>query len=200
MPGRDELVPLRKAAERLHQAEVERNRLIRALRSQHQPLARLSEAADVSIGKVHSLTRPSVLALIGYEGRTADELVQTLAGSNVSTLVDVRQNAISRKAGLSKRALSARCTAEGIDYVHEPSLGNPRDNRDDFRSGLPVGVKRFEAHLESHGQEALDRVAELLTTRTVALLCFELEACSCHRSIVARHLQKRDPLATVHEL
>jgi uncharacterized protein (DUF488 family) len=174
--------------------------MLRALRSQGQPLSRLSEAAQVSIGTVHSLTRPSVIGSAGYEGRTVEQLTNALAEAGVATLVDVRENAISRKAGLSKRALAARCAEKGIDYRHEPALGNPQSNRDGFREGTEASIQRYEAHLREHGVEALDRVAQLLKDRTVALLCFEADPCSCHRSIVAKHLQERDPLATVREV
>lgn len=197
MTARDTLDPLRKATRRLNEAEAERNRVLRALRSERQPLTSLSEAAEMSIGKVHSLTRPSTIASVGYEGRTVDELLDALVDAHVATLVDVRQNAISRKAGLSKRAFASSCASRGIVYVHEPTLGNPRDNRDAFRSGDPVGHETFEHHLVEQGGDALARVAGMLKDRTVALLCFEADPCSCHRSIVVKHLQRLDPLATV---
>lgn len=196
----DTLDPLRKATRRLHEAEAERNRLIRALRSQRQPLTKLSEAADLSIGTVHKLTRPSTIASVGYEGRTAEELVAALVDVDVSVLVDVRENAISRKAGLSKKGLAARCEARGIAYVHERTLGNPRHNRDGFRAGEPESLRVFEEHLLDQGAEALERVGGLLRDRTVGLLCFEADPCSCHRSIVAKHLTTLDPLVTVQQV
>ena len=198
MPARDTLDPLRKAAVRLQEAETERNRLLRALRSKNTTLTSLADAADLSVGTVHKLTRPSTIVSVGYEGRTAEELVAALVEAGVSMLVDVRENAISRKSGLSKRALAASCEANGIAYVHEPTLGNPRDNRDGFRERRPESVAAFEAHLEEEGAEALNRVAAMLRDRTVGLLCFEADPCSCHRSIVAKYLLDRDPLASVH--
>ena len=197
MAAPDTLDPLRKATRRLHEAEAERNRLIRALRSQRQPITRLSEAADLSVGTIHRLTQPSTIVSVGYEGRSAEELVAALVDAEVSVLVDVRENAISRKAGLSKRGLAERCEAHGIAYVHERALGNPRHNRDGFREGRPESRKVFEQHLVGQGAEALGRVGELLKDRTVGLLCFEADPCSCHRSIVAEHLKALDPLATV---
>ena len=106
MAASDRLDPLRKATQRLHEAEAERNRLIRALRSKRTTLTSLAQAADVSVGTVHRLTRPSTIVSVGYEGRTAEELVTALVDAGVSTLVDVRENAISRKSGMSKRALA----------------------------------------------------------------------------------------------
>lgn len=197
MTVRHSLDPLRDAAQRLNEAEIERNRLIRALRSKRETLTDLAVAADVSLGTAHKLTRPSTIVSVGYEGRSVDELVDALVEAGVSVLVDVRQNAISRKRGLSKRALGEKLEAHGISYVHEPTLGNPRDNRDGFREQRPGSIAAFEAHLCRTGSAALDRVDAMLRDRTIGLLCFEADPCSCHRSIVARHLQDRDPLATV---
>lgn len=197
MAPHDTLDPLREATRRLREAETERNRLIRALRAEHQPITKLSEASDLSVGTIHRLTRPSRIVSAGYEGRSAEDLIAVLVDADVSVLVDVRENAISRKPGLSKRRLADHCEAHGIAYVHEPTLGNPRDNRDGFRSGDPESRKVFEGHLAIRGADALGRVGELLEDRTVGLLCFEADPCSCHRSIVAAHLQSQDPLATV---
>ena len=154
----------------------------------------------MSLGKVHGLTRPTTIASVGYEGRSADELIKALLKAGVGVLVDVRENAISRKPGLSKRALADRCQSNGIEYVHEPSLGNPREHRDDFRAGAARGRSAYERHLNAIGTDALRRVASLLRDRTVALLCFEADQSTCHRSIVADHLRRLDPLATVQSV
>lgn len=47
-----------------------------------------------------------VLLTVGYEGRTAEELVVTLAEADVDVLVDIRLTPLSRKPGLSKRQLA----------------------------------------------------------------------------------------------
>lgn len=195
----DPLDPLRRATQRLHEAEVDRNRLLRSLRSQHTPITRLSQAADLSVGTVHRLTRPAVVVSIGYEGRSADDFIDTLVERGVGTLVDVRENAISRKRGFSKTALMASCEQHGIGYRHERDLGNPRTNRDGFRAGEPSSVSVYRQHLRSNGAPALGRVTELLKDQTVALLCFEAEECHCHRSIVVEQLKALDPLVTVQQ-
>ena len=52
--------------------------------------------------------------LVGYEGRSVDELADALVEAGVSVLVDVREDAISRKRGLSKRALAEKLESRGI--------------------------------------------------------------------------------------
>lgn len=197
MSSRDSLDRLRRTAARLQETEAERNRLIRALRSKNTTLTSLADAAEVSVGTVHKLTRPAAIVSVGYEGRTAEQLVAAVVRAGVGTLVDVREIAVSRKPGLSRKALAALCEAHGVAYVHEPTLGNPRDNRDAFREQRPESVRVFESHLETQGLAALDRVAGLLRDQTVALLCFEADPGCCHRSIVANRLLGRDPLASL---
>ena len=64
---------------------------------------------------------------IGYEGINIDELVLSLKERNVTALVDVRLNAISRKPGFSKKRLEGAVSAAGIKYEHLRVLGNPKD-------------------------------------------------------------------------
>lgn len=63
------------------------------------------------------------------DASTLDSLIERLRAEGVEVLVDIRLNAISRKAGYSKRALAAAVEAAGIRYVHDPRLGNPKENR-----------------------------------------------------------------------
>jgi len=133
-----------------------------------------------------TLRSDKLIVSVGYEGRDVSELLSCLADHGVSVLVDVRLNAISRKPGLSKRALGAAAAEAGIEYVHLRALGNPRDNREDFRSGSTAGRRRFLAELgTADGRIALKEVVDLVSARVIALLCFEADHNSCHRSCVA---------------
>jgi uncharacterized protein (DUF488 family) len=126
------------------------------------------------------------LMTIGYQDRTVDQLVDDLLAAGVKVLVDVRLTPLSRKPGLSKNHLAARLRDAGIDYIHLPELGNPRDNRDAFRRGDDGAVARYRAVLSRpEGQRALERLAELATHQVVALMCFERDPGECHRSMVA---------------
>ena len=145
----------------------------------------------------------SALALVslGYEGRTAHELVANLRREAVSVLVDVRLTPLSRKPGLSKHRLAQALADVGIRYVHLPALGNPPENRPAFRAGDPAGRRHFIKILEGeHATEALQHVAELLDGGTVALLCFERRHDSCHRHLVAEALRRQNPSVSIVEL
>jgi uncharacterized protein (DUF488 family) len=131
---------------------------------------------------------PPAVFTVGYEGRTIEELLTLLRDHRVQVLVDVRLNAISRRRGFSKTALSDSLADAGIEYVHEPGLGNPKDNRDAFREGEASAHKRYLRHVQKHGTDAVARVSELVANTPTALLCVEREPATCHRSAIASEL------------
>lgn len=138
------------------------------------------------------------LISVGYEGRSVDELIASLIDQGVSVLVDVRLTPLSRKPGLSKKRLAQALAEHGINYLHLPALGNPKDNRASLRSGDPASHKRFAELLHTDaGATALSHVAELLDDQTVALLCFERSHSQCHRQLVADQLSRTVELRLV---
>ena len=141
--------------------------------------------------------RTTTIVSVGYEGRTAEELVRTLEQSKVDVLVDVRLTPISRKKGLSKKALSAALAEAGIEYRHEPELGNPKDNRDPFRKGLKSARTRYEAHLSNGAEATFDSTIALARQSRIALMCFERDHSTCHRSCILERAQKADPALSV---
>lgn len=134
---------------------------------------------------------------IGYEGISIDELVLSLKERNVTTLVDVRLNAISRKPGFSKKRLQGAVTSAGIKYEHLRTLGNPKDNRAGFYSTDPnekaAASSRYHEILEGEeGRGALARIRELAQDGTVALLCFECDEGKCHRKLILHALARNE--------
>jgi uncharacterized protein (DUF488 family) len=126
-----------------------------------------------------------VFVSIGYEGRDIDSLVADLRAQSVTVVADVRQNAVSRKPGFSKRRLREHLASAGIDYVHLAALGNPRDNRVAFRARDPAARERYRELLRRpEAQAALDDITRLAQVGVVALLCYEADADTCHRSLV----------------
>jgi len=125
----------------------------------------------------------------GYQGHTPDQLREVLSAWRATALVDVRLNPVSRKPGFSRKALGALCQQAGVQYMHLPDLGNPRDNREGFAA---TGDDRRAAH-ERYNDEvlgsddaraALKRLAELTGDGLVVVLCFEAVESCCHRSLV----------------
>lgn len=135
------------------------------------------------------------LISVGYEGRSIDELLGMLQAHEVSVLMDVRLNAISRKPGLSKRRLEASLASVGIAYRHARALGNPQGNREPFRTGrTAVGVASFRAEMATTaGAGELRWLSEALASERVAVLCFEREHERCHRQAVVDAASEKAP-------
>jgi uncharacterized protein (DUF488 family) len=138
---------------------------------------------------------------IGYEGRSLDDLLQALTINHVHLLVDVRENAVSRRPGFSKRRLSEALAIAGIEYRHEPLLGNPRENRDSFRNGnAAAGRRRYLRHLNNGARDTYDAIISLATRERIALLCFERDEARCHRHCIVRQAEQENPALPVARL
>jgi uncharacterized protein (DUF488 family) len=135
----------------------------------------------------------------GYEGWTPDDLAAALADRGVTLVVDVRLNAVSRKRGFSKRGLGETLAGAGIAYRHEPTLGNPPDNREAFKRGEDAARARMRAILDE--SEGVDRLAaDVAGDEVVALLCVERDAPICHRTLVVDVVRERMPAVEVVEV
>ena len=137
---------------------------------------------------------PGRIYSVGYEGFTAEALADRLVQAGVSVLVDVRLNAMSRRPGFSKRSLHATMADAGIEYVHEPELGNPKDNREAFRvTDTGEGRQRMREILSNRSGPALFRLVELARNRRVAILCVERDRARCHRDVITEMVTELEP-------
>ena len=139
------------------------------------------------------------LVSVGYEGRSAEDLIAVLLDAGVEVVADIRLNPTSRKPGLSKTKLSAALADAGLEYVHLRALGNPKENRDPFWSGkVATGVRRFRELLQAPEPAAsLDELTELAREHRVAVLCFERDHERCHRQVVTAAVTERSTSTTV---
>jgi uncharacterized protein (DUF488 family) len=131
-----------------------------------------------------------IIYTIGYEGTDIDRFVATLKAVAVKQIADVRAVALSRKKGFSKKSLSVRLKAEGIDYLHFIELGDPKPGREAARAGLfPECRAIYSAHLESDAvQSSLQKLVSYASEKVTCLLCFERDPKTCHRSILAEEM------------
>jgi uncharacterized protein (DUF488 family) len=136
---------------------------------------------------------------IGYEGFTLDGLVENLVQHRVAVVVDVRYNAVSRKPGFSKQRLSAALEGAGIEYRHDPRLGNPPENRAAFGSAATIEEGRdvMRRRLATDSRPAVEALAEETRARRVAVLCLERSTAACHRAVVLEAVSELDPELTV---
>lgn len=134
---------------------------------------------------------------IGYEGRSAEDVVAALKRAGVHLLIDTRYRAASRKRGFAKGALSAALDAVGIRYDHRRELGTPPALMEDLRRAGAYDLGVYADHLDSRAAvvEATARDTEGLT---VAMLCFERDPRVCHRSVVADRVARLLALRVAH--
>lgn len=128
---------------------------------------------------------------VGYEGLTISEYIQVLRDLQVSTLVDVRLNAISRKPGFSKTRLKGYLADAGIQYLHYRELGNPKDNRKGFwdapnTSSHVESVNHFKNLVlcDDYKVSLLKNLKNMSQYENVALLCYEKAPEKCHRTVL----------------
>ena len=130
---------------------------------------------------------------IGHGTRALDELVETLAGAGVQTLVDVRRYPGSRRnPQFARDHLSAGVAAAGIDYRHAEKLGGRRFGKpgeERFACIRSAAFRSYAARMTSTDwQEALARE---LACPTPCFLCAERLPWRCHRHLIAELLHAR---------
>lgn len=132
-----------------------------------------------------------MLATIGYERAELSDFVATLTACDVEVLVDIRDRAQSRRPGFSKTALSKALADVGISYLHIRELGDPKEGREAARAGNFAKFRRiFATIMESEpGKKALSDLEALTLDNNICLMCYERDQLTCHRKIVAEHLE-----------
>lgn len=131
-----------------------------------------------------SMTRTVVS--IGYQGRSLEQWLELLLKHNVRKVLDVRELPLSRKKGFSKNGLSSVLAAEGIEYLHLKSAGNPHRLA---KSDVQRCLRLYRSHLARRPQILAEVQREL--TGTVAVLCFERVHAECHRSVLLELLKQK---------
>lgn len=132
---------------------------------------------------------------LGYEGLSIEEFAAQVVARDIDIVVDVRLNALSRKRGFSKNGLRAAVAEFGVEYLHLPVLGNPKDNRDGFSvPGSRAGDRARGAYrdlLDAQGaSEDIADVARRATVTLVGVMCFEANQHECHRELVIERVEQ----------
>ncbi|RJO67437.1 MAG: DUF488 domain-containing protein [Myxococcales bacterium] len=137
---------------------------------------------------------------VGYEGRTIDGLLDHLLKNGIRQLVDVRQNALSRKYGFSGKTLRKYCEDVGISYVHLPSLGIPsrlRTNLDSDEAYVRL-FDKYERDILPKQAQAIREAAKLSLSMPSALMCFEKDHHFCHRGRLVSYVASEAGLPVEH--
>lgn len=135
---------------------------------------------------------------IGYEGSSIDDFLATLVKAKVNVLLDVREIPVSRRKGFSKKALAEHVASVGIAYRHERDLGSPKEIRHQLHADgdYTTYFRSFSKYIESQRPLLEELACEL--DGNVALVCYERDPATCHRSVVAKRLELMTGLTTKH--
>jgi uncharacterized protein (DUF488 family) len=119
----------------------------------------------------------------------------------MTRVIDVRLNPVSRRRGFSREPLSVALEEAGIAYVHEKDLGNPPDNRENFRRrDRNEGRRRMREMLDYGSGPALRRLVDQAHKERIAVLCVERQHVRCHRQVITEMAQEFDPAIEVLEI
>ncbi len=137
---------------------------------------------------------------IGYEKTLLTDVLATLTGAGVATLIDVRDRPISRRPGFSKRQLAAAIEDAGMRYVHLAALGTPPEGR---LANRRRDWERFWRIVEEklacpEAELDLRKAAELAAEAPSCLLCYEGDWRVCHRRRIVEILAQRHQFEVRH--
>lgn len=155
-------------------------------------LATLPNPKNSEFRQGGTVTKTVVFHTIGYEQNGPGAFLKLLKANQVEVIVDVRQMPLSRKKGFSKNQLRELLAVEGIDYRHVQTLGAPKTIRDRLRENGSWWeyAKGYEKVLASR-HEDIRELIDFAEDRRICLLCFERKPEECHRSLVAKEMEKQ---------
>jgi len=125
---------------------------------------------------------------VGYSGRDIRSFIAALEAASIVTLIDIRHTPVSMyKPDFSKRNLERHLAESGIEYLHCPDLGVPRDIR-----SKAVHDSGREAIWEWYDEHVVPTVASRnlhwffnSAAHPIALMCTEIDPTACHRHRLA---------------
>jgi uncharacterized protein (DUF488 family) len=128
----------------------------------------------------------------GYEGRATDDLLSTLKGAGVQTILDIRFTPLSMyRPELSKVNFQRRVEQEGLIYIHRPELGVPKDIR---AKAMNCGTRKpiwdwyEDAVVQRHFGYNLHWFLNL--AHPTAMMCVEHDPEECHRHLIFNALER----------
>lgn len=131
------------------------------------------------------------LYTIGYAGYSLDAFIGELAEAGIQVLVDVRAVPLSHKKGFSKNGLRTSLAAKGIEYLHVPVLGAPKELRNELvlTGDFQAFIHAYRRHLDQQKSTVAD-VRSIAAEAATCLLCVEPDPLTCHRSATATRVAR----------
>lgn len=130
---------------------------------------------------------------VGHGARPSEELVETLLGSGVRTLVDVRRFPVSRRhPQFNGDALAASLAQAGVAYRHAVELGGRRSGEPGEERFACITTPAFRGYAARMGRPEFAKALEdALGEPEPCFLCAETLPWRCHRWLIAELLTAR---------
>lgn len=129
----------------------------------------------------------------GYEGRPAEQLTSLLCDAGVKSVIDIRFSPVSMyRPEMSKSNFRERIHQAGLQYLHVPELGVPRDIR-----AKAISTQTRDTIWQWYDSYVVERFLLkklhwfLNIEHPVALLCVECDPTECHRHRLFLELERQ---------
>ena len=130
---------------------------------------------------------------VGYEGRSTGDLLSALRSAEICLLLDIRHSPVSMyRPELSKRNFCELLARAGIEYLHVPQWGVPREIRAQaIGAGSREPIWRWydKNVVEPFFARNLHRFLNL--EHPLAMMCMEADPEECHRHRLFLALEKQ---------
>lgn len=130
---------------------------------------------------------------VGHGARPVEELVQTLVGAGVRTLVDIRRFPSSRRhPQFNRDALADTLASAGIGYRHAVELGGRRSGEPGEERFACITKPAFRSYAARMGRPEFEQaLGDALGEPEPCFLCAETLPWRCHRWLVAELMTVR---------
>ena len=136
----------------------------------------------------HRSKKNAAFYTIGYSHCSMADFLVTLQDAGVSTLIDIRYDALSlHRPEFSKNNLKRQLSENGMAYIHRRDLGIPREIR--AHPDRDYIWRWYDHHIHS----AISGDLEVMfgeVNSPVALMCVEADPRDCHRHRLALALEQ----------
>lgn len=130
---------------------------------------------------------------VGYAGRSTDDLLASLRSAQVRLLLDIRYSPVSMyRPELSKRNFAELLARQGIEYLHVPQWGVPREIRAQaIEAGSRDPIWRWYDENVVWPFFARNLHWFLNMEHPLAMMCMEADPKECHRHRLFLELEKQ---------
>jgi len=131
---------------------------------------------------------------IGYSSAFPKEVLYECTQKGIKTIVDIRSIPFGRRKQWNRDELTITCESFGIDYVYRgKTLGFPKEF---------WGIENWKEKYCELIESSIDKIiADLKCLKQpIALLCVEKDYDDCHRSVLAKTIEKHDPEISCSDL